>query len=611
MRSVITLLIYLTVGLMTSMANEKSGDETYSGFINKLYADTLINNLFINVDSFNLNIIQPSSGVQFYREGILFLSSTKSSGRSLPDHISFGTISSRYGILNESLLERSEPFSNSSSFANPSEGVTFSVDYNTMYFSGISNIDGGEKIYHAKYSEGNPGDWTLDSEPVSFCSDKSVYTHPALSADGKMMVFASNKPGSLGGMDLFVSLEKNGKWSDPVNLGDAVNSSFNELYPFLDSENNLFFSSDNTQGFGGYDIYVCKFKSNTWEKPINLSSPVNTRFDDVAFTISRKDGKTAFYTVKENPGKRPVQLYRVSMNNDSQSTFLTLSQYYTRPDISQMVILALEPAVQATDKTSETAASGSAGGNVVYRVQFVTSFNPKTRSQINVGGTDYSVFEYLYSGAYRLCVGEFSSLAPALDLQNLLVKSDYPNASVVAFKNNVLSLDPELLKSPTVTAQKPAVEPQDVTAQLTGTKPAEAPAITAAKLTPATDVKKNETVKTTPSTEAKKSVPVATAATAATVAAIPATSENKGSVVYRVQIFSGGTGGSTKVKVADKTYMTYEYKYSGTYRTCLGEFSSLTPAKDFQNLCRKNGYAQAFVVAFKDNVRSTDPALFK
>lgn len=602
MRSVITLLIYLTVGLMTSMANEKSGNESYNSFVYKLNADTLIRNQFINVDSFNLNIIPPSSGVQFYKDGILFLSSTKSSGKSLPDHISFGTTNARYGVLKESEIEKSEAFSNSSSFTYPSEAVTFSSDYNTMYFSNISKTDGGEKIFHAMSSEGNPGDWTFDTEPVSFCTDKSVYTHPALSADGKMLVFASNKTGSLGGMDLYVSLEKGGKWSDPVNLGDAVNSSFNELYPFLDSENNLFFSSDNIQGFGGYDIYVCKFKSNTWEKPINLSSPVNTRFDDVAFTINRKDGKSAFYTVKQNPGKRPLQLYRVTMNNENQNSFLTLSQYYTRPDISQMVILALEPAVQATDKTSETAVSGSGGGNVIYRVQFVTSFNPKTRSQINVAGTDYSVFEYLYSGAYRLCVGEFSSLAPAFELQNLLVKSDYPNASVVAFKNNVLSLDPELLKSQSVSAQKPVAEPTAVTTPVTETKPAEVAAVTASKAAPSSDVKKSEPVKTTPAAEVKKSAPAT---------AIPASPENKGAIVYRVQIFSGGTGGSAKVKVADKTYMTYEYKYSGTYRTCLGEFSSLTPAKDFQNLCRKNGYAQAFVVAFKDNVRSTDPALFK
>jgi len=57
--------------------------------------------------------------------------------------------------------------------------------------------------------------------------------------------------------------------------------------------------------------------------------------------------------------------------------------------------------------------------------------------------------------------------------------------------------------------------------------------------------------------------------------------------------------------------MTYEYLYNGGYRTCVGEYSTLTPAKELQNLCRKSGYPQAFVVAFKNNIRTTDPALFK
>jgi len=577
------------------MANEKTSDGNLNSYLTRLTTDTLITNIPIKVDTFYLNIVPPSSGVQFYKDGIIFLESSKSIGKSVPQHLSFGTSGLRYAVLKDSFLEKSEAFSNSAPMAYPSESMTFTGDFKTMYYANISKSDGVEKIYKASSSDGNPGDWSLESDPVSFCSDKSVYTHPAVSAKGDILVFASNRSGSFGGMDLYASIEKNGKWSDPVNLGDAINSTSNEIYPFLDSENNLFFSSDNLQGFGGYDIYVCRFKSNTWEKPINLSMPVNTRFDDVAFKMNRNEGKSAFYTVKQNAGKRSMQLNMVTLNSESQNSYLNLSQYYTRPDLSQMVILALEPAVQATDKASETAASGSGGdNNIIYRVQFVTSFNPKTRSQINVEGKDYSVFEYLYSGAYRLCVGEFSTLSPAIELQNLLVKSDYPNASVVAFRNGVLSLDPELLKSQDVSVQAAAPKP------VAETKVEEPVIVSPSKEVPVAEVKKE--AKTASAVSAATTVAVATAT-------VPA--ENKAAVVYRVQIFSGGTGGSTKVKVDNKTYMTYEYKYNGNYRTCIGEFSSLTPAKDFQNLCRKSGFPQAFVVAFKENVRSTDPALFK
>jgi hypothetical protein len=602
LRSSISLFFYLTAGLMTLMATEKSSDVNYHCQFFKMNNDSIINNLQIKVEPFSLDIIHPSSGIRFYKDGIIFLSSSKSDGKSLPDHLSFGTRGLRYAVLKDSFLEKSEAFSGTAAFAYPTEAVSFTSDYKTIYYTNISKTDGKEKIYQAKFSGGNPGDWSMNPDPISFCTDNSIYTHPALSDDGKILVFASNRSGSFGGMDLYVSLEKGGKWSDPVNLGDAINSTSNELYPFLDSKNNLFFSSDNLQGFGGYDIYVCKFKSNTWEKPINLSAPVNTKFDDVAFSINRKDGKSAFYTVKQNTGIKSMQLYMVTMNPDNKNTYLSLSEYYTRPDISQMVILALEPAVQATDRISETTPSISAGeGKVVYRVQFLTSFNPKTRSQINVNGTDYNVFEYLYSGAYRLCAGEFSTITPAIDLQNLLAKSDYPNATIVAFKNNVLSLDPQLLKIPAVSAEKAAILTPE-----TKTKPSETTPVITSKTTPTSDVIKSEPVKTAmPVAEVKKSVP------ASAVAALPVSTEQKDVVVYRVQIFSGGTGGSTKVKIDNKPYMTYEYKNNGLYRTCIGEFSTLAPAKEFQNICRKSGFPQAFVVVFKNNVRSTDPALLK
>jgi hypothetical protein len=530
----------------------------------------------INVDSYYLEIVPPSSGVQFYKDGIVFLSSSKSQGKMLPGHLSFGTVQASYAVLEDSVLGQPRSFSTTSSFLYPCDGITFGNDFNTMYFTKYSEKASKEKIFRAVSS--SDGNWSEDAEPLDFCKDDFIYSHPALSADGKLMIFASNRTGSIGGIDLFVSQEKGGKWSDPVNLGDAVNSTYNESYPYLDQENNLFFSSDNIQGYGGYDIYACKFNKNTWEKPINLSAPLNTRFDDIAFTVNRKDSKSAFYTVKENSGKKSVQLYRVTMNNAISDKWLTLSQFFTRPDVSNMVILVLEPAVQATDlisETAETKISGSTGekDNVIYRVQFLTSFNPRTRTQITVNGKDYSVIDYLYSGAYRLCVGEFSTITPALELQNQLRKNDYPQASVVVFKNNVISFDPELLKVPVSTQPAAIVE---------------------------------KTLITKTETQVKQDVAVATVAAAAT------TEGKKQVVIYRVQFATNATSkGSYKITINNKSYNTFEYLYSGAYRSTVGEFKTMAEATAFQKTVRESGYPGAFVVAFKDNVRSLDKELFK
>ena len=562
---------------------------------------------FIEVDSFMLQIVPPATGVQFYKDGIIYVSSSKSDGNMLPGHISFGTTNTMFAVLNKGVLENPQLFSPSVNFTCPTEAFTFSTDFKTLYFTKISENDGIEKIYQAKFTQGtgNQGDWSVDENPLSFCSGQSIYTHPALSADGKTMIFASDRPGSVGGTDLFMTQNVKGTWSEPVNVGDAVNSRSNELYPFLDSENNLFFSSNGIQGYGGYDIFVCKYKGGTWEKPINLSTPINTSNDDVAFTMNRKNGRSAFYTVMQKSGTRSAQLYMVSMKNYSgPENLYSLSQIFTNPKISHMVILVAEQPVQATDRKDETQnprISGTRGekDNVVYRVQFLTSFNPRTRPQISVNGTDHNVYEYLYAGAYRLCVGEFSSLSPAVELENSLKKSDYPLAFVVAFRNNVRTLDPELLKRPPVSVPVAAIIEKKVTGE-SGTK----------VKPPETKVETTKEVIQVP--EATKTIPKPATATPAKTAAPAESGVKKDAVIYRVQILaSPARKGSYKITANGKSFNTFEYQYSGAYRTCIGEFSALAPAKEFQNTLRKSGYPQAFVVAFKNNVRSLDPALFK
>jgi len=103
-------------------------------------------------------------------------------------------------------------------------------------------------------------------------------------------------------------MKSDGKWAAPENLGSSINTVGNEFFPFLDSENNLYFSSDKLPGYGGYDIFSCKFNGSGWDKPANLSDHINSLNDDIAFTINRNDGKTAFLTRRQKSGKGETQL---------------------------------------------------------------------------------------------------------------------------------------------------------------------------------------------------------------------------------------------------------------------------------------------------------------
>jgi hypothetical protein len=573
--------------------------------IDMINPDTVITNQPVRVELFRMNLLPPSTGVRYYRNGIIYQASSKQGKKMIPDHLSFGKVDAFQADLKDTILQNQATFSPSSSFPYPCEGVTFSTDYNTMYFTKYSDSDGVEKIHEARYSpgEGGKGNWTIDESPLSFCTGQFAYSHPALSADGRIMIFASNRPGSLGGMDLFITQNKDGKWSDPENIGDAVNSRANEMYPFVDPENNLFFSSDGILGYGGYDIFACKFTGKTWEKPINIATPVNTIHDDIAFVLNPEDGRSAFYTVRQKSVKIPLQLYRVVLDKtlvDEKTT--TLSRYFTNPSTSQFIFIVKEPPVEATsirEEAERAKASGQRGKNdaVVYRVQFLTSFNPKTRTMVTLNGKDHPIFEYLYSGAYRLCTGEFNNVAQAKELQDILIRNDYSQASIVPFRNNVRSFEPELLKEIAAYELLPA----------TGSPAAVNPTVALE------EVKAPETVRTEPPNKMAQVPAVDTTAKKLTVKTPPPPPPpEKDIITYRVQIISDKTSkGSISISIANRNYKTFEYFFNGMYRTCVGDFSTLPPAKDLQDNCRKSGYPQAFVVAFRNNVRSTDPALFK
>ena len=499
----ITLFSVLIMGILSSGTTEKNiRSILHSNASLALKVDTtnLINHL--EVDSFRLDIIPPSFGVQFYKDGIIFLSMTKLEGKMSASHISFGAVETYFASIKDTVLGRHTIFSPYSSFSYPCEAMSFSHDYNTLYFTRLSKKDTKEKIYMAKLTPNskNQTGWVTQASPLEFCTDNSSYTHPALSADEKMMVFASDKAGSVGGMDLFFSKRVGDKWSAPSNLGKLINTTGNEFFPFLDSENNLYFSSDGLPGFGGYDIFTCKFNGETWEKPENLTSYINSDNDDVAFTINKMDEMTAFFTRKQKSGEGEMQLFKVKLKEDTgYHNLMTLSYIFngkpavkssltastksevkpvmaepikTKPGVEvikkedvishetidtlkklpeKKTITRPEPRVYPTDNKTVTVKTATPAvveqkDVVIYRIQLLVSTSQKNNKEVIINGKSYKLYEYFYLGAARYTIGEFSTLKAAVVLQRICRESVYPQSFVIVFVNNTRSLDPKLFK---------------------------------------------------------------------------------------------------------------------------------------------------------------------
>lgn len=122
---------------------------------------------------------------------------------------------------------------------------------------------------------------------------------PSLSADGRTLYFVSNRPGGKGGKDIWMSRAvSRTKWKTPQNLGDMVNTSKDEISPFIHvNGESLFFSSKGHVGMGGYDIFLAERYEGVWSKPRNLGYPLNDLKDQVSLYIS-SDGKKGYYTVE-------------------------------------------------------------------------------------------------------------------------------------------------------------------------------------------------------------------------------------------------------------------------------------------------------------------------
>ncbi len=138
------------------------------------------------------------------------------------------------------------------------------------------------------------GSWT-NVKYLPFNSDEFASAHPTLSADGKRLYFSSNRPGGLGGMDIYVSNLTDNVWGDPKNLGNTVNSAGNETFPFIGEDESLYYSSDGFAGYGGLDIYkATKNSDGAWAKRTNMGAPFNSANDDLGFTTTGSETEGYF-----------------------------------------------------------------------------------------------------------------------------------------------------------------------------------------------------------------------------------------------------------------------------------------------------------------------------
>jgi outer membrane protein OmpA-like peptidoglycan-associated protein/tetratricopeptide (TPR) repeat protein len=311
---------YMASDAMLETFNKLSGNDK----IAKKTQQEYLNDIKLNSGRFLIYNAEVNSkfsdyGAFVYNNKLIFTSARRISGPSknvfLWTNKYFSNLFQSDINANENLSEPS-PFENEINSKFNESSAVFTKDGLTMYFTRNNYLNGKRgsnddevtllKLYKATMQDGK---WANVIE-LPFNSDQYSSAHPALSPDEKTLYFASNMPGTLGESDLFkVSINDDGTFGKPKNLGGSINTKGRETFPFITEKNELYFSSDGHLGLGGLDVFVTSLKSLSDVQ--NVGEPVNSPQDDFAFYINNQTSK-GFFSSNREGGLGEDDIYKLT-----------------------------------------------------------------------------------------------------------------------------------------------------------------------------------------------------------------------------------------------------------------------------------------------------------
>ncbi|WP_315161932.1 OmpA family protein [Capnocytophaga leadbetteri] len=287
---------------------------------NKDYQTVIKNNSGrFQLNNASINTEFSEYGTALYGDKIVFTAAN--SGKTSKGGVSQWTGESYYDLYtadrDQQVLSNKKFFSTTINTPFNESTAVFTKDGNTMYFTRNNyvnrkigtNVENTILLKILRATKDSNGHWGNVVE-VPFNSDNYNVAHPALSPDEKFLYFASDMDGTLGESDIFrVEILGDNQYGTPENLGDIINTSGRESFPFVSKNNILYYSSDGIPGLGGLDIFAVKFYENgTVSKPINIGMPGNSADDDFCFVMD-SDTKVGFLSSNRPGGKGRDDIY--------------------------------------------------------------------------------------------------------------------------------------------------------------------------------------------------------------------------------------------------------------------------------------------------------------
>ncbi len=308
---------------------------------------------------------------------------------------------------------------------------SITADGNKMIFT-ICNAPGGYGSCDIYITEKQNSFWKTPKNIGPVINTSKWESQPSLSADGRTLYFASNRPGGYGNKDIWMSTQNElGEWTPPVNLGAMVNTKMEDETPFIHADGvTLYFSSDGHPGMGKKDIYKTnKLSGNAWSQPQNLGYPINTHNKDSYIIVNAKGDKAYFSSNRYGARSGSMDIYEFDMPTSIRPNSVT----YIKGTV-----------FDAADKNKKLSATVSLyelkTGNLLYK--FNSDIHTGTFMVPFVEGVDYALTiehnGYLFYSE-NVCLKSIES-SIEIPLQPMLV------GKPVVLNNVFFDVDSDILK---------------------------------------------------------------------------------------------------------------------------------------------------------------------